>query len=329
MKDFLDLINNTALEIDKFLDDNLPNSQGLNLQLFQAMRYSSIDAGKKIRAFLVIESARFLSVINKKKISQVKYDELIAVASAIEAIHSYSLIHDDLPAMDNSSKRRGKPSNHIRFDEHTAILAGDALQDDSNNVAVGTNAMTDLQTDNCVAVGLSAGFLEPLEASALVLVELSAKMISEQLPVTRSSMDIIAKRFNETFLYRWDKIIDFLKLHYILSKRVDNSFWSENRDPNSIPQSLKDLMALWQHRSPTDNDFTSNNEIFPAASYQYVLYGMGFKSDYSHAPHLLNDWHYANQQFAQNKKLTVTAISNLPTNRELLKKVKQYGFTHL
>ena len=128
MKDFLDLINNTALEIDKFLDDNLPNSQGLNLQLFQAMRYSSIDAGKKIRAFLVIESARFLSVINKEKISQVKYNELIAVASAIEAIHSYSLIHDDLPAMDNSSKRRGKPSNHVRFDEHTAILAGDALQ---------------------------------------------------------------------------------------------------------------------------------------------------------------------------------------------------------
>jgi farnesyl diphosphate synthase len=128
MKDFLDLINNTALEIDKFLDDNLPNGQGLNLQLFQAMRYSSIDAGKKIRAFLVIESARFLSVINKEKISQVKYNELIAVASAIEAIHSYSLIHDDLPAMDNSSKRRGKPSNHIRFDEHTAILAGDALQ---------------------------------------------------------------------------------------------------------------------------------------------------------------------------------------------------------
>ena len=128
MKDFLDLINNTALEIDKFLDDNLPIGQGLNKQLFQAMRYSSIDAGKKIRAFLVIESARFLSLINKEKISQVKYDELIAVASAIEAIHSYSLIHDDLPAMDNSSKRRGKPSNHIRFDEHTAILAGDALQ---------------------------------------------------------------------------------------------------------------------------------------------------------------------------------------------------------
>jgi flavin-dependent dehydrogenase len=183
--------------------------------------------------------------------------------------------------------------------------------------------------NNCVAVGLSAGFLEPLEASALVLIELSAQMIAEQLPVSRNSMDIIAKRFNETFLYRWDKIIDFLKLHYILSKRVDNSFWTDNREPNSIPQSLKDLMVLWQYRSPVDDDFTSNNEVFPAASYQYVLYGMGFESDYSHTPQLLDDWQYAEQQFAQNKKMTVTATSNLPSNRELLNKVKQYGFNCL
>ncbi|PAJ72136.1 tryptophan halogenase [Pseudoalteromonas sp. NBT06-2] len=182
---------------------------------------------------------------------------------------------------------------------------------------------------NCVAVGLSAGFLEPLEASALVLVELSAQMIAEQLPTTRRSMDIVAKRFNDTFLYRWDKIIDFLKLHYILSKRVDNRFWSDNRDPKSIPQSLKDLMELWQYRSPADHDFTSNNEVFPAASYQYILYGMGFKTDYSHAFHLLDDWQYAEQQFAQNEKMTQTMTSTLPSNRELLNKIKQYGFSRL
>lgn len=183
--------------------------------------------------------------------------------------------------------------------------------------------------NNCVAVGLSAGFLEPLEASALVLVELSAQMISEQLPATRQSMDIVAKRFNETFLYRWDKIIDFLKLHYILSKRADNSFWTDNREPKSIPQSLQNLMELWQFRSPADHDFTSNNEVFPAASYQYVLYGMGFKSDYSHAPYLLDDWQFAEQQFAQNKKMIATATENLPSNRELINKIKQYGFNNL
>ena len=91
------------------------------------MRYSSIGSGKKIRAFLVIESGKFLSVINDRAISNLQYKELIAVASVIEAIHSYSLIHDDLPAMDNSPTRRGKPANHIKYDYHTAILAGDAL----------------------------------------------------------------------------------------------------------------------------------------------------------------------------------------------------------
>ena len=89
------------------------------------MRYSSISGGKKIRAYLVLESGRFISAINNNTLSKSKYNELIAVGSAIEAIHTYSLIHDDLPAMDNSPIRRGKAANHVKFDHHTAILAGD------------------------------------------------------------------------------------------------------------------------------------------------------------------------------------------------------------
>jgi flavin-dependent dehydrogenase len=183
--------------------------------------------------------------------------------------------------------------------------------------------------NNCVAVGLSAGFLEPLEASALVLVELSAEMICDQLPATRQVMDIVAKRFNDTFLYRWQKIIDFLKLHYILSKRTDNEFWIDNSNPNSIPDSLQELMALWRYRSPADIDFSSNNEVFPAASYQYVLYGMGFQSDFNNQQYLLNNWDFAEQQFTQNKQMIEKALSLLPTNRALLNKIKQYGFSHI
>ena len=91
------------------------------------MRYSSISGGKKIRAYLVLEFGRFISAINNNTLSKSKYNELIAVGSAVEAIHTYSLIHDDLPAMDNSPIRRGKAANHVKFDHHTAILAGDAL----------------------------------------------------------------------------------------------------------------------------------------------------------------------------------------------------------
>ncbi|WDE10231.1 tryptophan halogenase family protein [Thalassomonas haliotis] len=179
--------------------------------------------------------------------------------------------------------------------------------------------------NNCVAVGLSAGFLEPLEASALVLVELSAQMISEQLPQTRAVMDIVAQRFNETFHYRWQKIIDFLKLHYILSKRSDNAFWCDNRDPGTIPESLQQVLALWKYRAPADHDFTSNNEVFPAASYQYILYGMGFESDYRLSPYALEDIDFAESQFAQNKKKIAQVMANLPGNRELLNKIKTFG----
>ena len=83
---------------------------------------------------------------------------------------------------------------------------------------------------NCVAVGLAAGFLEPLEASAIVLIELSAKIIAEQMPACREVMDIIAARFNATTHYRWGRIIDFLKLHYVLTRRTDSEFWRDVDD---------------------------------------------------------------------------------------------------
>ena len=84
-----------------------------------------------------------------------------------------------------------------------------------------------------MAVGISAGFIEPLEASALALIELSARMISDELPPTRELMDVVARRFNQRLRYRWERIIDFLKLHYVLNQRTDTEFWIDNRRPAS------------------------------------------------------------------------------------------------
>lgn len=177
---------------------------------------------------------------------------------------------------------------------------------------------------NCVAVGLSAGFLEPLEASALVLVELSAQMIAEQLPACRAVMDVLAKRFNDTFHYRWARIIDFLKLHYMLSQRTDNQFWIDNRDPSTIPESLQELLTLWRYHPPYDHDFSSNNEVFPAASYQYVLYGMGFKTDMQFQQKFKSSVE-ADAQFELNRKAIKQASEMLPSNRDLINKINQYG----
>ena len=86
-------------------------------------------------------------------------------------------------------------------------------------------------------------------------------------------------------------------------------------------------MKLWQYRSSADHDFTSNNEVFPAASYQYVLYGMGFKSDYSTTSYMLKDTDFAKSQFDKNKSMINQAVTNLPSNRELLNKIKSHGFS--
>ena len=116
---------------------------------------------------------------------------------------------------------------------------------------------------NCVAIGMSAGFIEPLEASALVLVELSAGMIADQLPANRKIMDLVAKRFNEKFLYRWERIIEFLKLHYILTQRRDSDYWVQNCEQSSIPDSLQDLIELWQYQAPWHRDTNQIDEMFP------------------------------------------------------------------
>ena len=105
--------------VESALDILLPMPEGAEARLAEAMRYATLGGGKRLRAFLVMQGAALFSV-----------SETCAarVAASIEMLHAYSLVHDDLPAMDDDDLRRGKPSTHKAFDEATAILAGDALQ---------------------------------------------------------------------------------------------------------------------------------------------------------------------------------------------------------
>ena len=178
---------------------------------------------------------------------------------------------------------------------------------------------------NCVAVGISAGFIEPLEASALALIEMSAQMIADELPATRELIDVAAGRFNKRFLYRWGRIVDFLKLHYLLSRREDSDFWIDNRRPETIPDRLLELLELWRYRPPGRRDFPQIEEIFPAASYQYVLYGMGFKPDPGAHERRLDDRRAAQSCFQANQQLTGKYLRGLPSNRELLRYVASHG----
>ena len=125
----LDLVHNpdalaaalaeTSRLVEAQLDALLPVPETAEARLIEAMRYGVLNGGKRMRAFLVMQTAQLFSV-NQTCAAR--------VAAAVEMLHAYSLIHDDLPAMDDDDLRRGQPSCHKKFDEATAILAGDALQ---------------------------------------------------------------------------------------------------------------------------------------------------------------------------------------------------------
>jgi hypothetical protein len=184
---------------------------------------------------------------------------------------------------------------------------------------------------NCVAIGMSSGFAEPLEASALVMIELAAGMIAERLPPTREVMDIVAKRYNQKFLRHWNQIIEFLKLHYVLSARNDSPYWQDNHAATSIPEKLSEQLLLWRYRSPWHQDAEAVDELFPTASYQYILYGMGFKTMPRDTCSHQQDQRQrqASELFQKNAARAAKLRQALPGNRELLNKVKEFGFQKL
>src|SRR5437868_13354180 len=111
-------ITASATAVDSVLETVLPRPHGPQGRVQEAMRYATFAGGKRLRPFLVLHSARLFGVDDARS---------LRVGSAIEVLHTYSLVHDDLPCMDDDDLRRGRPTTHIAFDEMTAVLAGDAL----------------------------------------------------------------------------------------------------------------------------------------------------------------------------------------------------------
>jgi hypothetical protein len=136
-------------------------------------------------------------------------------------------------------------------------------------------------------------------------------------------MDIVARRFNDTFRYRWERIIDFLKLHYVLSRRDDTAYWRDNR--NTVPERLAEMLTLWRHRPPSRNDFYRIEEVFPAASYQYILYGMGFHSEPGGGLRRAGNAEAADSYFREAAALTAKMLPALPSNRELIDHIRRHG----
>jgi farnesyl diphosphate synthase len=140
---------------DAVLDRLLAVPPGLEARVYEAMRYSALAPGKRLRAVMALASARLFGVARRSALQ---------VATAIEMVHAYSMIHDDLPGMDNSDLRRGRPTSHKQFDEATAILAGDGLL----TMAFQVLADPDTHGDAAVRVELIASLAAAAGAAGMV-----------------------------------------------------------------------------------------------------------------------------------------------------------------
>lgn len=228
-------------------------------------------------------------------------------------------------------------SAHTRDDEAAATLLAHVRQ---TQLAQGGAAPADLVPrairfqpghrerfwqHNCVAVGLASGFIEPLEASALALVEMSATMICDEMPATRGDMDLVARRFNERFAHRWQRVIEFLKLHYVLSRRDDSAYWRDHRDDATQPARLREQLQLWRSRAPYRHDFERIDEVFPSASWQYVLYGMGFRPAAAGGTRRTEPPALAEARFREAAQLARRMLGGLPDNRTLIEHIRRHG----
>lgn len=176
---------------------------------------------------------------------------------------------------------------------------------------------------NCVAVGLSAGFLEPLESTGLVLIEAAIGMIAEMLPHS-GPMEAPARRFNALMTARYENIVDFLKLHYCLSQRTE-SFWRDNAAPASIPERLAEFLEQWKLRPPGRFDFDLDTESFAFFNYQYILYGMGFHTDLSAGRADFHQGEEAARLFAKIQRFGDRALQDLPSHRALIQQIHTLG----
>ena len=139
-----------AAIVEAAIDRLLPLPEGPELRLLEAMRYATLGGGKRLRGFLVMEVARLFAVATTSA---------ARVAASVEMLHAYSLVHDDLPCMDDDDIRRGKPSTHRAFDEATAVLAGDALQSRAFEILAEIDTHSDplARCELVAALGLAAG----------------------------------------------------------------------------------------------------------------------------------------------------------------------------
>ncbi len=297
---------------------------------------------KTIEADLFIDCTGFAALLIGKTLGEdvMPVDDTLFVDRAMTVQLPYSHDHAPIPSTTISTAheagwtwdiglrhRRGigyvYSSSHSS-DERAAEVLRNYLQTtddaDFNIIPMKTGYRKQAWVKNCVAIGLSGGFLEPLEATGVIFIEAALRLLTQYFP-RAGNMDVLARHFNEALDVRYQNAISFLKLHYCISQRKDNDFWTDNRVLSSIPESLQQKLTIWQHRFPHRFDFNLGHETFGVDSHSYVLLGMGFKPDIMSSLSAFPHKEMARRHFKLLRNATNEATSAMMSHRNLIEGV--------
>jgi len=173
---------------------------------------------------------------------------------------------------------------------------------------------------NCVALGLAQGFLEPLEATSILLSDFSAEMLARNFPRHFSDIEPSIEYYNKVVTYAWERVVDFIKLHYCISDREDSQFWLDNQNEATFSPELKERLRKFAIRPPQQSDFFSRFDMFDDKNFLYVLYGMKFKTKAAKLSAV--EKKHCSELFMSNDNLVKSAPKALLKHREWLTGLK-------
>lgn len=171
---------------------------------------------------------------------------------------------------------------------------------------------------NCVALGLAQGFVEPLEATSILLTDFSAELLARNFPRLQQDIESLANYCNKVVSYTWERIIDFVQLHYYLSDRNDSDFWRDNTCSHHLSETLKERLGMWKIQHPKKSDFFSRFDLFDVDNYLFVLYGMKYQT--RNAPISAYEAQVSQAELNAVKQMSSKFCKELPSHREWLMK---------
>ena len=175
---------------------------------------------------------------------------------------------------------------------------------------------------NCVAIGLSCGFIEPLEATGIGFAENAALVLAALFPWS-GEMETSARQYNEIMAKRYENVIDFIKLHYCLTERRDTDFWRDNVEPASVSSGLRERLERWRYRMPDFLDVDYNHDTFIEGNWRQVLYGMGFFTDLSTRKGAYRYFDEARAEFAEIQRQADYGLTVMPSHRALIEQIQR------